>query len=137
MAVAVTTPPLRSSFKFDVTKLVDIENTVAAASKNLRGGKARLYSIHVDNTVTGGSKCWIKIYDISDDNLVAGTSRPIMGFPVPAAGTNPATGLVECEIIDGLEFDNGISVLASLENGNTMTNPPDGQLDGRFVTEDI
>ena len=135
MATAAQQASVRQQFPFVTTKLTDIENTVTAAQKNIRNGPAVLTDIYVDNTIAANAEAWVKVYDIVDGTLVAGTSNPMIGFPVKAVGTNPVAGIQNVKIGRGLRFVNGISVLASKEDGDEMAAPPTEAVDAVFVTE--
>lgn len=99
-------------------------NAVATATKNIRGGPATVRTLEVDNSATGTAKAYVKLYNIIDSSLVAGTSKPCIMFPVPAkgeGGTGAELGLITCEVLEGAYFDEGISVLASGDDGDAMT----------------
>ncbi len=136
MAVAITPAPVRQNFRFPMTKLTTIDNTVAAKNKNFRNGPATLTAVFGDNTITASNtKVWLKIYDIVDDTLVAGTSTPVIVFPIETVSTNPVAGTITLTIGDGLRFENGISVMASKEDGDEMAAAPDSAVDGIFTTK--
>lgn len=138
--VVLSSSPVASPFGSAGSALTTISNTVVAAQKNIRNGPTTLQSVMADNTVTASNtKVWLKLYDLIDNTFVAGTSRPDIGFPVRAVSTNPVAGVEEVVITgddDGFRFVNGLSVLASKENGDTMANPPGSALDARFVTKE-
>jgi hypothetical protein len=116
-------------------KLTEVTNTVSAAHKNVLDGPGTLKSIQLDNTVTASSKNYLKVYDIISDALVAGTSAPHLILPVRVVGTNPVAGIETADFPKGLSFANGVSVLASKENGDTMTAAPDQAMDVYLLVE--
>ena len=135
MAVAITPAPVRQNFRFPPTKLTTVDNTVTALTRNVRNGPATLTDVYVDNTRTSATKSFVKLYNIAGSTLVAGTSLPVIVFPVPAVGTNPAAGFQRLRIGRGLRFSEGISILASKEDGNEMAAAPTSQLDVTLITE--
>ena len=135
MATAAVTASVKQNFPFVATQLTDIEHTVTAPQKNIRNGPAALLAIWVGNTVTASGKSYVKVYDVVDDTFVAGSSAPMIGFPVRAVGTNPVAGILNIEIRGSLRFINGISVLASQEDGDEMTAAPAQSVDAIFITD--
>lgn len=137
MAAGISRASERQNFRFPMSKLTDIENTVAAEHKNVRNGPTTLISVNVDNTITSNNtKVWVKIYDIVDDTLIAdGSATPVIIFPVETVSTNPVAGTLLCEIGDGLRFDEGISIMASKEDGDELAAVPASQVDAIFTTK--
>jgi hypothetical protein len=124
-----TTAPFGDKFDYAITKTTTVAHAVSNPTRNVRGGPATFYSGVIDNTGTGTpTAVWLKLYDIIDETFVAGTAKPCAIIPVAAS--------VELGVActGGFDFDNGISYLASKENGDTMTAAPDTQVDFRFIS---
>lgn len=135
MAVAKLTAPVPTGMTETITKITECSNAAADANRNVRSGPTTLKKIGIDNTILDATASWVKIYNVVDDSFVAGTSKPVIVIPVAAVGTSPAAGLVDIDIPGGLFFPNGISILASKEGGDTMTDAPFKQLDTTLVTD--
>lgn len=129
MAQEIDTAPAPGPAQRATHKLTTVGIVVDKTSKDVLDGPATIKGIGINNTVTGGAKEYVKLYDLITDALVAGTSAPALIIPVPAAGTNPAAGVVELEIDEGVVFRNGVSVLASDEDGDEIASAPDQSTD--------
>ncbi len=126
--MARTGTPLGGPMVNGLTVESDVENTI---EEDVRLGPTTLLHLQADNTITGATKSWLKMFDA---NVVTpGTTKPFMILPVPAVGTNPATGLLE--LWTNLPFNVGLSYFASKEDGNTATAAPDQNLALRLVTD--
>jgi hypothetical protein len=119
------------SYQDDLTKTAD---------KNIRGGPTTLYGLFLDNTETGGAKCWIKLFDNDGSDIDEGTTLPEIIIPCAAysaAGADAHVGgIMDCLIPSGLAFTEGITMFASKEDGNDATADPDGDLEVRLVTQE-
>lgn len=118
-------PPISTAQR---TQLADIENVATNANRNIAEGPADLMAIEVDNLISGASKDWIKLYDDATTAWTPGTTKPIMIIPVEiyAAAASRGTGFLVAYCLEGYPFEEGISAIASKENGDTATAAPDG-----------
>lgn len=135
MALGVT----HSALSFDrvIVEMTEVTNAAELLNTDLRNGETKVFEVHLDNSIfTSGIKAWVKFYDTIDTTFTGGTTQPIMILPVPietSGDGNPVTGILAMFCEDGLEFEKGVSILASKEDGDTMTNPPDTQVDVRII----
>lgn len=109
------------------------------ADKNARNGTCKLYGVLVDNSVSGASANYLKIFDHDGDGLVEGTTLPDLIIPI------------EAEVVDemqvfgtsgsGLPLDSesspkgGLSFFAAQEDGNDATTAPAQNMEVRFITD--
>ena len=129
MAVSkLTTPRVAPVSASQRSQLADLENAATNANRNIAEGPTDLMAIEVDNLIAGASKDWIKLYDDATTAWTPGTTKPIMVIPVEtyAAAASRATGFLVAYCLEGYPFDEGISAIASKENGDTATAAPDG-----------
>lgn len=121
--------PVGKPLDYSISVLTDNDttqefHTMQSWNRNVRSGPMTLFSVDVDNTITGATKTYVQIYDNVLNSLVPGTTAPQIIFPVPAVGTNPNTGRIDLSVPDGLPFVNGMSVSAATEAGDVSTTPP-------------
>ncbi len=122
-----TATPLGGPLENDIT----VETTVGlTAEEDVRLGPTTLLHLQIDNTLSAGVKSWVKLFDSL--SVTPGTDKPDIILPVPAVGTNPATGLLE--MFTNLRFSKGLSYFASKEDGNEATAAPDANLALRIIT---
>lgn len=125
--MARTATPLGKRLTNDIT----VETTVTkTAQEDVRLGPTTLMHLQADNTVTASTKSYLKLFDSLD--VTPGTDKPDLILPVPAVGTNPATGLME--MFTNLAFDLGLSYFASKEDGNEAVADPAENLALRIIT---
>jgi hypothetical protein len=108
--------------------------------KNVRGGATSLFAAMLDNTQTDGTKAYAKFYDNDGSDLVVGTTKPDIILPIPAyvapGAATEVKGVVMMIAPDGLPFSNGLTMLASKEDGNEVTDSPAGGVIARLVTQE-
>lgn len=118
-------------------QVTGLTNAVTNDVRNVNNGPTTMFGVTVDNTVgTGGSENWLKMYDVSDNAFVAGTSKPICIFPTPlyvASDASIATVGFNCMVSSGMKFRIGCSYLASKEDGDEMAATPDKKMACYFV----
>lgn len=128
MAVATTvTPP--GILKTRVATLTDVENTYSRNAADVFNGPVTVHRIECINLVSTGTKCYAKVYDNVSSALTPGTTKPAFIIPVPAYVADPGGSIVSLLCLDGMEFDNGVSVFAALLDGDDASSPPTARLD--------
>lgn len=126
-----------------MTKIVDLGLTVGTnAVRDGRLGPATLYFVEGSASIdAGATKNYIKVYDDISDAFVPGTTAPDLVIPVKltasggAAPTSNSVGTQAMTISTGLKFDNGISMVACQEAGDTVTTVPGSDMDVYFTTD--
>lgn len=122
-----TATPLGGPLQNDIT----VETTVGlTAEEDVRIGPTTLKHLQIDNTVTAATKSYVKLFDSLA--VTPGTDKPDIILPVPAVGSNPATGLLE--MYTDLFFAKGLSYFASREDGNEAAVAPAQNLALRLIT---
>lgn len=96
-------------------------------------GSTTVYEANIDNTwVDSSTDVWAYLFDDVSNDLTPGTDRPDFGIPVPAGvaadNTKFAVGRVVMICLEGIPFTNGLTVLASKEDGNAMDAAPDNDI---------
>ena len=138
MAAALTASPSTGEFDFNWTQITDVEITVGDATRNVRGAATTLHHIAADNGQTSGANAWVKLYDDVSNALVAGTTAPDFVFPVQAGVVSSTSafskGRFGLVCVEGAPFVNGLSVLASTEDGNAMVSAPTKPVDVVVIT---
>ena len=128
MTLSKKTAPVPTGMAHTMTQVVGDgtnDHTVDPANKNVRSGPATLYGVVFDNTVTASGAEWLKMYNVVDDTLVAGTSKPVLIIPAIAIATNPVSaGMPVVFIPGGVGFSEGISLLVSGEAGDAVSSVP-------------
>jgi len=121
MTLAKYATPSTGVFTRDTTVVNDFlaTTTPPAQVKDLRGGPCTLYSILVSNRIEAAANCYLKLFDIIDSTFVPATSLPVCIVQVLPYGV----GSFEC--LEGVQFENGISISVSQTAGNLDTTPVD------------
>lgn len=113
--------------------------STAKAAKDLRNGPVTVFKLELNNTIfTSGDKVYVKLYDNISSGWTAGVSPPVIVMPVPVETSgdgNPATGIAILLCPDGMKFENGLSILASKEPGDTITLAPATAVGVRMLTD--
>lgn len=146
MALATTSTPLGKTLGYNLTRMKHATNSPAFENKNVRGGPCKLFMLQADNmknTTVTNTEVFAKLYDIIDDSLLGdGTSAPVFVTPVeqvvvPTTAPLRGAGYTSWICPEGFEFYEGISAMASQEDGDTLTTAPatNAELDLYFVTD--
>lgn len=121
------------------TNITEIGNTASQTARNVTRGATSLFGIVVDNQQAAASnvQVFIKLYDDISNTWTPGTTKAAFGFPIEAwtsADNSQALGTYQVAFSrTGMSFDNGISVAAAEEAGDTATTAPTPTLLAEFL----
>jgi len=95
--------------------------SLAETPTEIKDGEGDVFWMHVMNM--SETVVYLKFFDSPAAGVVLGTTIPVLTFAVPTLGDTNGSGFV-LAIPNGIQFDNGITVVATTGVADDDTTPP-------------